>query len=354
MQKNNVIIPTFIILMGMLCTQQSSASPVFTFKPTYIPANGLVLYERCADAAERLKNNNFSPTYVRITGQDNLWHLQRGVQVTDEAVMLYSRGFRGQLGVIGTFIFRHLNYGQSLPTIYKYIQSGSIQCSTIGFDYIDTVDNFDHGCAIRAECLRHTLNHVQQKTKNIILFGDSIGAKTILCLATQNPLDHVKALVLESPLFDMKNMVRNEAKHDFWWLPDSGKEKLYDMLCRILPKYKPEDEITLERLANVPKDIPIFYAHLYNDNLIDNQTAKDLVKALRDSEHTVYFIVIDNPKAKHSRIADSQPFIKAVNAFYKKYDLPYNADLAQEGQEILERALENTTSNSIEHIEPAN
>lgn len=351
MQKNNAL-RTFIILSSILYAHQSFASTLFTFTPTYIPADGLVLHERRTQAIERLKNNNFSPTYVRITGHNYLWHLQKDIQTTDETVMLYSRGFRGRGAVIGTFLFSQFNYGEAFRTIYTYIQVGSIQCPTIGFDYMDTVDNFDYGCVIRAERLQYVLEQVQQKSKSIILFGDSIGAKTMFYLATQNPLKHVKALVFESPLFDMKNMVHNEAKHDFWWLPDSGKNKLYDALSAILPKYKPEEEITLEKLASVPKDIPIFFAHLYNDKLIDNQAAKDIVNTLHDSGHTVYFIVIDNPKVCHSCIATTPPFIKAINAFYKKYDLPHNAAHAQEGQDILERAWQNSFSNTIEHIEP--
>lgn len=343
---------SLVLLFCSFLSLKSISAP-FTLTKTSIPANGPCIAESCRDATYRLKMDSFVPTYLHIKTHDYIWHLQNGVQsVNDhEPVTVYSRGYRNGALLIGSFLFHNLNRAQSLPTVYKYIQVGNINTKQIvSFDYIDTIKSFDHGCTQRASSLKKIIQPLEQKNKNIILFGDSLGAKTILYLATQQSLSHVKAIVLESPVFDLKNMIKNEIQHDFWWLYDY-QEKMYDVLCSLLPAYEPNADLTLDALKNIPYNIPIFIAHLHNDKLLDNETAKKIVNTLRDNGCSVYFLVIDHPHTQHSCIATSAPFIHGLNAFYKKYNLPHNQQFAHIGSDILARSHENTLKDAIIHIE---
>ena len=115
--------------------------------------------------------------------------------------------------------------------------------------------------------------------------------------------------------------------------------------------YNADNDIDIEELSKIPTDIPLFIGHLHNDQQMENQTIKRAVDILRDSGHTVYLLVIDNPAVNHARIGTTQPFIRTINAFYKAHDLPHDAQLADEGKDLLEHALENTLATEIKHIE---
>ena len=353
----NVIKWALALIIGLSGLQAQGLSntdiKTFTLLPTTIPANGPVVFERASDVFDAFKESyrDFTPRYVQITGQDKLWHLQRQVQTTSKKkpVVIYSRGFRGKFEAL---ISRNFNYGHSFIALYKYIQIGLIHSPAIGFDYLDLWNNFDHGGAKRVEQLDFVLRQSQNKESDIILMGDCIGAKTIIKLTDVNTYNQVKALVLEAPGLDFEVMTRNIAKNKFNYAK-KGSDRLCYAFTHLLPRYDKNSDDTLAAAKLIPTHIPIFLAHLYNDQMIRNEEMQELVQTLRDSGHTVYFLVVDYPLVTHSHIAVTEPYRKALNAFYKKYELPYDPQLAQNGNVILERAAQNAQSATIEHIESA-
>lgn len=306
-------------------------------------------YKSCSDLVQAIKRGSYQECLLRITKTDQLWSFQPGFQISDkdEPVVLFSRGFRG---VKDSFVHRRRNYGQCLPMAYKHAQIGIVQTRAIGFDYIDRFFTFDHAGKRRIDTFIAVLKELSAQCNKIILFGDCIGGKTILSCTDRTAFNNVSAIILEAPVFNIRSMAENIGAHNLKKIP-GGSKMMYIMFRYMFPAYKKRHDITLERIKTVPTHIPILIGHLYHDQLVSDQNMKLMVAALVDSGHQVYFLVIDNPKVTHSRIGTSNAFRYTVNAFYKKHNLPHDAQLALLGEQMLENAAQNATNKEILHVE---
>lgn len=327
---------------------------IFTFEPSAEVADSIPGIKSCKETVKALRKQQkqtiINPFYVHIKELSQAWLLSPGIQKDqdNEVVTLFSRGIRD---IKETFLSKKNNYGKSFISIYKYVQIGVIQTKAIVFDYIDTWLNFDFGGKTRTAVLESILDDLQQKNKSVVLFGDCVGAKTILQCIDHSKFKHVKAIILEAPLFDVSNVAKNIAKNKVKWLP-FGKSILHSILTKLMPSYQKSTDIDYHKI-DLPKEIPILMTHLYNDTLVDNDTMSKMVATLVDSGHTVYYLIIDDPSVNHSRIGTTKPFITTINAFYKKLGLPHNGQLASQGEQYLERALHNAIEKKIQHIEKA-
>jgi hypothetical protein len=91
---------------------------------------------------------------------------------------------------------------------------------------------------------------------------------------------------------------------------------------------------------HIPADVPIFIGNLKNDTLTSDETVTRLVTKLRQTlkKNPLYYFVSDDTKLKHASLSKSLAYQQAVNAFLKKYNLPHDPQLAQQGEGLLEQA----------------
>jgi len=342
---------TIIFLTGIICSIYSvdhKAIRSFTISKTdEILANQP--YKTCSQVIKELQQGSYQECLLRITQLDHLWNFQPGFQNPDkdEPVVLFSRGFRG---VKESFVRIGHNYGKCLPMAYKYAQVGIVQTRAMGFDYTDTWPTFDHAGKKRINTFNSALKELSAQCNNIILFGDCIGGKTILNCSDRSCFDNVKAIILEAPVFNVRSLAQNIGANNLKKIP-GGSKIMYVFFRYMFPAYKKRHDITLERIKTIPTHIPILIGHLYHDQLVSDNHMKRMVAALVDSGHQVYWLVIDHPAVTHSRIGTTNPFIKSVNAFYKKHNLPYNEKLASQGEQMLLDAASNAMNKEILHIE---
>lgn len=340
-----------LFLYALFPAKYEHVKQVFTLQSTDKSVESIPA-KRCSEIVKSLEEQTAERNYLQMTGKSSLYLFEPGIHAhTDQTITIFSRGIHGFKGIRNSTFFNiSTNLGKSFIAAYKYTQVGLIQTPSIGFDYIDSWPYFDHACEQRVQAIKPIIEEVQKKTDSIILFGDSNGAKAILNSAEKVPFEKVKAIVLESPVLSLKNLSKNAALNYTSKLP-YGKKVVYTAFRVMAPFYTIANDFNFDKVKKIPKNIPIFIGHLHNDELIDNASILKLVSSLRESGHTVYLLVIDDPKTRHSRIAVNQPFIKAVNAFYKAHNLPYDETLAQEGAEILDKALQNGTDGTITSIE---
>ncbi len=107
------------------------------------------------------------------------------------------------------------------------------------------------------------------------------------------------------------------------------------------PNYNPlkaEKQKEIESL-HIAKDVPIFIGTLKQDAYTSFGTVTNLVRALRKkSSNPLYYFVCDDSMLVHAQLSKSKTYQQAVNAFLKKYNLPHDEKLAEQGQELLEKA----------------
>lgn len=340
-----------ILLISIICSTfplDHKAIRGFTISKTNVFV-GNQPHKTCSQLIKELQKGSYQECLLRITQLDHLWSFQPGFYSSDknEPVVLFSRGFRG---VKDSFVRTRRNYGQCLPMAYKYAQIGIVQTRAIGFDYIDNWLNFDHAGKKRVQTFSLVLKNLSLQCNNIILFGDCVGGKTILNCSDRSCFDNVSAIILESPVFNVRSLAQNIGSHNLIRIP-GGSKVAYAFFRYMFPAYKKRHDITLERIKTIPTHIPILIGHLYHDQLVSDDNMRQMIAALVESGHQVYWLVIDNPQVTHSRIGKTNPFRYTVNAFYKKHNLPHDEQLASLGEQMLADAAQNAKSKEIIHVE---
>ncbi len=176
--------------------------------------------------------------------------------------------------------------------------------------------------------------------KKVIFHGLCRGATAILGWAQHYKNDHnICAFIFESPAVSLKDACLDKSM-------SVSKSKLAGALTHSLfsfyyPNYDPckaEKQKEIEPLY-IEKDVPIFIGTLKQDAYTSFATVTDLVQKLRKkSSNPLYYFVCDDPTLVHAQLSKSQSYQQAVNAFLKKYNLPHDQKLAEQGKELLEKA----------------
>lgn len=285
--------------------------------------------------------------------QEEILRIDQGLHIENpqDAVFVYSRGYagadhpekpkkkgekrkpRGMCAIP--------KRGGSVVVGAQWLKNHVINGTCIMFDYPDTRSFFDFGLNNDRNCLDTIYGALSQKTQNIVLFGNCRGSKALLNFLSHSCPQHIRAVVLDAPFLDLVQFTQEIGKSYGKRIPFS-KDIAYKVITYWHPSYRLEDDLTIDDLKNIPQHIPIFIGHLYHDALVSDQLIKDAVKTLRDSGHTVYLLVIDDKDRSHSRLYQTEPFAKAVNAFLKEYNLPHDTKLAHDGRFLLNYAMHNT------------
>lgn len=170
---------------------------------------------------------------------------------------------------------------------------------------------------------------------DIILWGLSRGASNLAIFAGRYQLDKVKAIVLESPYFAMSEVIISiMERKNLSWLPLSYGETLAEFIFK---KYTRHGYSPANCVENICKDTPIFITCSQEDDLVPYTSSINIYKKLVQCGHKHAYIFITE-HGKHAAILqgpDGEKYQYVINAFYKKYNLPYNASDAEKGESLL-------------------
>jgi len=182
--------------------------------------------------------------------------------------------------------------------------------------------------ALMDECAQHTNNKK-------ILIGVSRGASTIINLLGLHKIPGVRAAILESPFDHVKSI----AHHFVRVLPGICR------LLRFLPgissiahwgtffvckKYKRSGVQPINVVDDIPKDLPILFICSQTDTLIPCESTMRLYVRLREAGHEkVHILILEH--GRHSNLLRENLYEPVVNAFWKKYGLPHDEQLARRG-----------------------
>jgi Prolyl oligopeptidase family len=170
---------------------------------------------------------------------------------------------------------------------------------------------------------------------DIILWGLSRGASNVLIFAGLYELAHVKAIVIESPYYTMTEVIESlMAKKGLHWLDVAYGETIAEWIFK---RYTRHGWSPAKCLKNIPKDIPILIVCSQEDRLVPVSTSMNIYKKLVESGHQHTYIFVTE-HGKHAAILqgpDGEKYQWVINAFYKKYNLPYDAASAAQGKSLL-------------------
>lgn len=177
------------------------------------------------------------------------------------------------------------------------------------------------------ELITQAINNCNQK---IIGVGIETGAATWINAAANNAnISKIKALVLESPFANANEIIYSVSYLKY--LP--GGEFIAKKIAKfILPKYDPEGVQPIESIKNISnKNLPIFIIHSKADNIISiNHSRRLYLEFLKYGFTNVY--LIEAKHATHNEILnniDYRIYQKTLHAFYKKFNIPFNEQLAK-------------------------
>ncbi|MDP3889165.1 MAG: alpha/beta fold hydrolase [bacterium] len=256
--------------------------------------------------------------------------VEKGLTITpnDPTIFILSRGYArtNKYGTNNNFIQK----GGCAMAAYMPIADNVINYAPcITFDYPDRRRCFNFAQKTDFDCLKIIYDQTIQANPNaqIILMGDCRGTKTVLSLAATQP-DNLKAMVLFSPFISTRELTQQIARNYLNWMPHSS-DFLYGLLKLYFPNYdETKDDIIMNSLSNIKKDLPIFIAHRKNDLLIADSQIDNLVRYLRETGHTkVHFIAVNDTSAPHSKLTPNTKVQHAVNEFFYTYGFPYQKDL---------------------------
>jgi len=170
---------------------------------------------------------------------------------------------------------------------------------------------------------------------NIILFGLSRGASNVGIFAGTHILEHVKAIVLESPYYTMGEVIANMLqKNSLGWVPLSYGESVAEFVFK---KYSRHGKSPATTIENIPSDMPILIVCSKEDRLVPYRSSVNVYKKLLHSGHkNVYILILEH--GQHAKILsgqDGQKYQAVVHAFFKKYNLPYDPSSAVNGENTL-------------------
>lgn len=283
-------------------------------------------------------------SFARKNDQETKWLVTSGIEsiAQDAPVFIYSRGYAGAEKPTKTKEKRQglcsiPKRGGSIVVGSKWLEGGIINGPCVMFDYPDTRSYFDFGLTNDQKCLECIHANVKQKTPNIIFFGNCRGSKALLTYLSRTQPQEVSAVILDAPFLDLMQFTKEIGKNYARFVPFADK-LAKKIITTWYPNYNEQTDLKITELRNIPVHIPIFIGHLKGDSLVADQMIQQIVQTLCDSGHDVYLLVIDDKTKAHSRLYQTKPFQQAVNSFLKKYGLPHDPILAQEGQNLLNKA----------------
>jgi hypothetical protein len=213
----------------------------------------------------------------------------------------------------------------------------------IGYDYPD--DDYRHFDLGRTEELDIVCNKIrtQYPDTQISFMGECGGAFRMLRYAALHPELPIYALVCFSPMPSFNAAI--QGAYDSFvrsWRGDVflSRERFKRMFSFVFPSYDATHDSLITVLHHITGK-KIFIAYHVRDILIPHIFIKYVLQELT-SRNEVYFFVVDGKEViPHAYIEiDHKEVRYALNAFYKKINMPYNKEYAEKGKYFLASAAE--------------
>jgi len=190
------------------------------------------------------------------------------------------------------------------------------------FDYDDVDSPLKTNLGQKADIV--ILDENAKKYEDCDLFGWSRGASAIGNYAGTHELKNVRAIILESPFDDLKNVVKKKTG-----FASSAS------VVGWATNHDPNGVQPVKVADKVDKNIPILIYCCKNDTVVDAGLSIEYYKVLRRSGHNkAYLLVVD--RGAHANIIngkDGEIVRNVVHAFKKAHNRPHNPEWAKEGQE---------------------
>jgi hypothetical protein len=175
-----------------------------------------------------------------------------------------------------------------------------------------------------------------------ILYGVSRGAATTFraCARHSDEYSDVELVILEGCFDNVPHTLK--ARFPTLCSFPGVHERLHDVLTKITD-YKKDGGSPLEDVDRFPKNIPVVFITSETDAVVPAECTKELVTALVKAGHKeVYLLTLK--ASSHSKYMmdneqDSNDYQNFIHAIYKKYDLPYVAVYAEQGESLVEACL---------------
>lgn len=171
----------------------------------------------------------------------------------------------------------------------------------------------------------------------IILCGVSRGAATILNLAATQPLEQVKAIIIESSFENLETVVKHLMKRFYvGWLPWSKQIGL-GIANKMFPALDTQGIFPINVVSRIPNDLPILLVHSRQDSVVPTNSSRKIYKRLIETGHfNTYYLELAS--GEHARLLcgpEGRLYKNVVHAFYKKFSLPHDANAAQQATHLL-------------------
>ena len=253
------------------------------------------------------------------------------------------------------YLFSH-GIADTYRQAFNYLQDKTqpnkpylIQTNLITFDYPDATTGYlrvnrhetslaqDHEIIHLANRFYRNINANDQ----VVLIGVSRGASSLINFMSWYKPTSVQALILESPFDSADSIIRNIVNlAGLAWIPGSQCAGLA-LLCSIFKKYNSKGLKPVESVKNIPVQLPILLICSLQDSLVPAWSTIILYSALvaTGNKH-VYLLIL--PQGAHGRLIShplsGQLYQTTAHAFYRRYGLPHNPILAEQGEYLLNDA----------------
>ena len=215
---------------------------------------------------------------------------------------------------------------------HGYTSCGINDCSSmarflhgLGFDCL-IVDNRAHGKSEgdyvgfgildRYDCLSWIkyINERFEGKKDILLFGVSMGASTVLMAAGLKDFPkNVKAIIADCAFTSPYEVFTHVLKKDYK-LPEFPIMQINDMICRKKAGYGFKDYSTLEAVKNT--SCPILFVHGKNDNFVPTVMSERNYAACNSPKE---LLIVDNAGHAASYYENKDLYESKVTEFLGKY-----------------------------------
>ena len=212
-------------------------------------------------------------------------------------------------------------------------------------DATESVTRVDHkkttfGQEDELTCLRHAYTQIMglHQDRLAVLYGVSRGASTIFNFLASCKPTSVRAVILESPFAAFDDVMAHLAKKYFFNRIWGGESLIRALASLIFPRYKWEGMRPIDLVKEIPIDLPILLICTASDELVPYTSTERLYDALREAGCINVHLLKLNV-GHHAKIFVSPDWIlykQGVHAFYKRYNIAHDAELAQQGEWLLQ------------------
>ncbi|MFZ5954171.1 MAG: hypothetical protein ACOYT8_03705 [Candidatus Dependentiae bacterium] len=289
---------------------------------------------------------------IKVNNQDGkelYLNVLKGIQETGhQNINIYSRGVALGRNQVNDRAIQAGRQPQSLPPVggaiievYKYMRDNMMHDPCIAFDFPDQRwKNISFTQEPDQECVAFVYDQVAKTLpqKKIIEVGLCRGAGTNVRVEKETP----SVTVLESPLISFKDAIHSIGRADVPRVIPFKGPFMYAMARLAFPSYNPEKDNIFEN--DITVKAPLLLLHLVDDKVVSDEHVMQLLKAVKEkgNEHAYCFVLQDKTNnLRHALMSLAKSTQQVTNAFYAKYQLPHDEQLAKKGEELLHVARQN-------------